>query len=562
MINLPCHFSPTFIFLRHRPCQQILSWVLLFSVLHLTVGCNYYRIKEEKTITTERLGGLPNYKRFILHQGENQWELKEVAMRDKTMTGKLQPLPEDLLPFVDVKTGTPHRYRKADKSTALNIVHLYVFEFAQDQNNQAIIPFSAIKRLEITDKDTGATTASYVFSAVGGLAAALAIVTVIVLLTKSSCPFVYAHNGADYQFVGETYGGAIFSPLERDDYMPLPSYKAEAGKVKVKIANELKERQYTNLAELQVVQHPANVQVLLDQNGRPHTLQQVNAPIKAEASDGFDYAQALAAQDSNSWLCNNIKSELNYVNLQFRKPAGIKNAKLVLHAQNSLWLDYLYGEFTKQFGSIYNSWAEKQKDVAAAELNKWQEEQGIPLLIEVQTAQGWQVVARLPPVGPLAARDMVIPVNLTDVKGEVVNVRLSCGFMFWEIDIAGMDFTKNLPVALEKVKPSSAFQKSGENVNHLLAATDNSYLQQFLVGDAVELSFSLPTVKKNEVQTMFLHTRGYYEHIREYSGIPDLLTLRKFKQPGHFMQFSRDRYQLLAEENNFNNLVTAHAASR
>jgi hypothetical protein len=547
---------------RNRLWQQLLSWVLLFSFLHLVVGCNYYRIKEDKTPTSEKVAGLPNYKRFILHQAENQWELKEAVVQENTLTGKIQPLPEDLLSFVNDKPGAIHRYKASQSKTALNIVHLYVYEFAKDKNGMAVIPVSAINRINISDKDTGATLASHVLTSMGSLAAAFAILAILVALLKSSCPFVYAHNGTGYQFVGEAYGGAIFSPLERDDYMPLRGWQAQAGRVQVKITNELKERQYTNLAELQVVAHSPGIQVLLDQTGQAHTLQKINAPVSAQAPDGQDYAAALATQDSSIWSFNSTQKNWNYINLQFKKPAGSQTGKLVLHAQNSLWLDYLYGEFTKQFGSIYNRWAEKQKDVATAELTQWQEDQGIPLLVEVQTAAGWEVVERIPPVGPLAGRDLVVPVNLQNVKGEKVNIRLSAGFMFWEIDRAGLDFSPNLPVAVEKVKAITAYEKSGQNIRHLVASTDKQYLVQFAVGDAVVLTYPLPADKPGQTQTLFLHTRGYYEHIRDYTGIPNLFTLRAFEKPGHFMQFSRDRYTQLAEENNYSNLITAHAAPR
>lgn len=553
--------SPLLLF-RYRPLQRFLSGLLLLAFSPLVAGCHYYRIKEEKTVDTEKVAGLPNYKRFILHQGDNTWELSGITIQDQALTGKLQDVTGYLLPYVDDKAGSPIRYKPADRGTALNMVHLYVYEFSRDQNNQVFIPISAIKRLDITEKDTGATVASYVFTSIGSLAAAFGIVAVLVALLKSSCPFVYVDTGTGYRFVGEAYGGAIFSPLERDDYMPLQGWQAAAGTLQVKIANELKERQFTNLAELQVVQHPKGVQVLLDQHGRPHTLQRVQPPLRALASDGFNYAGALASQDSSSWVFNSSQSNSNHVVLQFPRPAGSQTGKLVLHAQNSLWLDYLYGAFTRQFGSLYNHWAEKQKDVPAAELYRWQQEQEIPLLVEVLTAKGWQVVERIPPVGPLAGRDLVVPVDLAGIKGEMVEVRLSCGFMFWEVDRAGMDFSSSLPVQVVKVKAGSAYDKSGHNVPHLVAAADAKYLEQFSVGDAVVLTYPLPEEKPGQPRALFLHTRGYYEHIREYAGIPNLLTLRAFKKPGHFMQFSRDRYAQLAEENNFHQLVSAHAPSR
>ncbi|WP_210465317.1 hypothetical protein [Rufibacter roseolus] len=546
---------------RNKFIQRCLSWLLLFSFLPLALSCNYYRLKEEKDLTPDKVASLPNYKRFILHQDNNAWEIKNLAVKETSMTGTLSTVPEDLLQYIDPKPGSANRYKRVNQAVALNVVHLYVNEFAE-QGNQAIIPLSALKRIDIADKDTGATVASHVLGTIGILAGTLALITVIVALTKSSCPFVYVKNGSGYHFVGETYGGAIFSPLERDDYMPLTGLEPTDGKVQLKITNELKERQYTNLAELLVVQHPTGTQVLLDQKGRPHSLTQVLPPQKAITSAGQDYTQVLQTRDSAAFYFNDAGANSSYVDLQFPKPAGSSMGKLVLHAQNSLWLDYLYGEFMKQFKGIYNRWAVKQKDVPAADLYKWQREQGIPLLVEVKTSEGWQEVERIQPIGPLASRDLVVPIDLTKINSPYVQVRLSCGFMFWEVDRVGMDFTPNEPLSAQKVPAATVIEKSGQNVKHLLADSDAQYLKQFSVGDAVELTFHLPRKAGAQSQSIFLHTRGYYEHLRDYTGIPNLFTLRDFEKPGHFMQFSRQRYNQLAEANNFHNLVTAYASAQ
>ncbi|MGV3641840.1 MAG: hypothetical protein ACO1NZ_15050 [Adhaeribacter sp.] len=543
---------------RLQGLQRCLSWLLLLCFLPLATGCNYYRIKEEKTVSAATLSGLPLYKRFIVHQGANTWELTSPEVGEKALTGTLAPLPADLVPYVNARAGSPHRFKPSRKSTALNIVHLHVFEFSRGQQDKVSIPIQAIKRLDITDKDTGATVASYLLTGYASLTAAFTILVVLILLFKSSCPFIYVKNEDGYRFVGEAYGGAIFSPLERDDYMPLPGWKVEGGKVQLKIANELKERQYTNLATLQVVQHPAGLTVLADQHGQPHTIQQVQAPAKALASDGQDYATALATRDSSGYYFNHDQVNTNQVRLQFSRPAQSRQGKLVLHAQNSLWLDYLFGEFTRQFGTIYNRWAEKQKDEPAAKLQAWQHQQGIPLQVEVLTRQGWQVAATIPPVGPLAGRDLVVPLDLSQVSGRQVQVRLSCGFMFWELDRAGMDFSADLPLQTREVKPATAFDKAGQDVRRQLSFRDQHYLQQLAVGDAVELTYVLPQAKPGQAQSLFLHTRGYYEHVRDYEGLPDLLTLRTFEKPGRFMQFSRERHQQLSEVNKLPELLSAH----
>lgn len=56
---------------RVRKTRTALTWLTLLSFLHLTMGCNYYRLRQEEQVTAEKVAGIPNYKRFILHQGPN-----------------------------------------------------------------------------------------------------------------------------------------------------------------------------------------------------------------------------------------------------------------------------------------------------------------------------------------------------------------------------------------------------------------------------------------------------------------------------------------------------------
>jgi hypothetical protein len=42
--------------------------------------------------------------------------------------------------------------------------------------------------------------------------------------------------------------------------------------------------------------------------------------------------------------------------------------------------------------------------------------------------------------------------------------------------------------------------------------------------------------------TAFLRTKGYYEHVREYEGVPDMVELSEFRKPGRFIEFSKEIY--------------------
>jgi hypothetical protein len=49
-----------------------------------------------------------------------------------------------------------------------NDVNIYVSEFALDSLNQLIIPLSAIKRMDVYQKETGRTVFSYIGCILGG----------------------------------------------------------------------------------------------------------------------------------------------------------------------------------------------------------------------------------------------------------------------------------------------------------------------------------------------------------------------------------------------------------
>ena len=88
---------------------------------------------------------------------------------------------------------------------------------------------------------------------------------------------------------------------------------------------------------------------------------------------------------------------------------------------------------------------------------KWSLDQGIPLSVYLETEDGWEFVDYYNVVGPLAAKEDVLEIDLTKMKGDKVNIKLEFGFLFWEIDYVAMDFTPNFSVEKHTVSLFSAF---------------------------------------------------------------------------------------------------------
>ena len=560
--NAPAAWGLLRLFRRRAVAAGVARLLLLVFGL-LSSGCQSYYRSRETEASRQNVSLLAESKVFVVHQGAEVWELREPRLSGEVLTGSrtLTTGRLDVWPAAPA-TGQSARYRAAEAPVVLNIVHVYLRQNPDQApagaDGQVSIPLASIRQIDLLEKDTGKTTASYVLGIAGATVAVMAILLVIVALTKSSCPFVYAHDGQSYRFVGEAYGGAIFAPAERTDYLPLPGIRPRQGnQYQVRISNELKERQHTNLAELWVAQHPAGTQVLLDQKGRAHTLRAPQAPTQARTGSGGSCEAQLRARDHDAVMFNDEQpgAAPNEVVLTFERPAGARAGKLLLRAQNSLWLDYLYGEFIGKFGGYYNTWAAGQATQPAAINRQWGLDQHLPLNVYVDAGRGWELAETIPTVGPLAARDLVVPLDFgtagagaaagTGAATGPVRVKLSCGFMFWEVDYAALDCTPNEAVQLDNCRLQSARTERGADARPALAADDTRYLRQLQPGTAVSLHYEtrLPAPTAGLQRSVFLRTKGYYEHLRDFQGLPNLPALYAFRRPGRFIEFSKERYR-------------------
>ena len=105
----------------------------------------------------------------------------------------------------------------------------------------------------------------------------------------------------NFQFEGESYGGAIFKPLERMDYIPLTKIDQSGSIKKVRISNQLQERQYINQVNMIELITPAGISALIDQYGNAHTYRNPYVPVKAVA-DGMDYSSQLSSTKEGRFL--------------------------------------------------------------------------------------------------------------------------------------------------------------------------------------------------------------------------------------------------------------------
>lgn len=542
---------PLLFFKKNKKVSSFLSMLLTFSLLNLVTGCAYYNVRnltttpESMVVQIEEFAQNQQY--VVIHSGQDLWHLGavEVNEQEKTITGIVQKIGTSHITKKPREIKKTHRY--SGNNEVLNEVHFYISnKTAITSGEQTTILFSEINSISVNDKNTGRTVANIALGTVGVIAA----IFIVVLLTKSSCPFIYVDNGEEYVFTGELYPGVLTANQQRDDYLMLPDLQEINNTCRIKITNELKEIQHTDVIQLLEIAHPSNVKVLLDSYGNPHTFSNVISPKTVLVDKTIFDDSPLLSKDNNAYLFNTSldnASSTRKIEMVFQKPRKAENAKLFLSVKNSLWLDYVFGKFNEQFGSYYPQFQNDQQAAPKEKSTQWTNEQNIPLSVYLKTDAGWALIDRIQTVGPMASRDIALPIDLSKASGQEVILKLETGFMFWEIDYAGIDYSENLALNIHYIEPNSAIDGNNKDVTKLLLAEDQNYFIQPNIGDEVEVQFKTADSEPGLIKTFFLKNKGYYTYIRNYNKEPDFTKLRLFKEAGAFTNFSMFEYEALMD---------------
>lgn len=530
-----------------RRTTKVVSTALSLAILNLAISCSYYTVRDVPTTKESISQQVKTFnetdKYVIIHSSTSTWHLKNMVIDEdnQTISGTIEILGLEHQYKKPRESKRVHRYDK-NKTMPFNEVHFYLKEpIDLTANSPVTIPLSDIASISVNDTNTGRAVANVVLGTVG----ALFVVLLIVAATKSSCPFVYIKNGENFDFVGELYPGMITANMQKDDYLPLGQLPIENDNYTLKISNVLKEVQYTDFLQLLVVNHDANTQVLMDGNGQMQTFQKIEAPTKVIQDDGLENVDPALKKDNDFYAFNTIKASENsvrHVVFEFDKPQNDTDAKFYLTAKNSAWLDYVFGKFNEQFGSYYNTFQKNQQKVDAKTITDWSQGQNIPLSVYLKTTEGWQLIEQIHTVGPMAMRDIVVPLQLNQVEGDKLQIKLETGFMFWEVDYVGVDFSENSDFDISYISPSQALDQNGMDVTQLLTKADGNYFVQPKIGDEVVVNFPSKPIIKGQAQSTFLKNRGYYNYIRDYKGSPDFEKLKTFKEDNAFTKFSEKAY--------------------
>ena len=481
-------------------------------------------------------------KNIILFTKNNFFQLTHIAVNGEQIEAEIKQIPITDRSLIYKIESRDVAYKHRNKDYLFSQIHLFTDLPDPLDSTHIVFPIKSVSKVEVYQKDGGKTTLSYIL---GGLAvyAGLGLVLFTIILISCNCPQVYVYDGQQYNFKSGVFSGAIYSSLERTDFLPLEGVQPYNGKFRFQLANNQKEEQYVNQVELIQVSHAPDTKVLLDRFGKPHTYSNApSLPIGTLASNNL--LETIAYSDGNSYLFSKSMDQQSVngnIVLDFDNKNNSTTAKLIVHAKNSLWSGYIFNEFSAMFGSNYQKWIAKKDHSRQEDLEKWQLDQSLPLMVYLQTNKGWKFVDYFPFTGNTAGRDMVMSIPV-DSTSKIVKIKIESAFMFWDLDYAAVDFDADKAMNLSFIRPSLAsFRGSDSKINELLQKDDSYALMK--EDEFLQLEFNSNPVAAGSINSIFLSTTGYYHSTKNYPGKTQIVTLYRFKKKGAFNEFSKATFK-------------------
>ena len=542
-----------------RKVKKYRGLAVLFIGIVVMAGCwrTYYDVRTAKELNMVDFQKLyAQEKVFVGHFSDTLLRLGDAHAEEENIIAIPLALPNEWRAQTNPSLEKSNTFKRKKEPSTLLQVHLYTSQPYDSfmENERLKIPKTAFNRVDVYEKNkekTSNNTILSILAVVAIVAGAATVSLAIALLIACNCPQVYIQEGDQFKFKSGLYSGAIFSSMERSDYLLLNMENIPGDTFNIKIENVTGEKQFINRMQMLAVHHPEGTHVLTDRHGRVFTCGLPVNPLSARSESGIDHINQVLLKDSRNVDFDDVgNSQSSSIQLEFPSSMAGRKARLILNASNTLWSGYLYKEFQAMFGNRYAEWIKKQDKKPGKETEKWIVDQSLPLKVYVQKPNGeWQYADYFQMTGNTAKRELIMEIDIPPTPFQTFHIRLETVFRFWEIDYAALDHSAQQEVTTTLLNPILAELSTGENVMKDVVTCDNDYT---ILAEKTSLQLKfLQSDNKVDQTSYFLVGTGYYHQSSTAKNKADVGGLMRMKKPGAFQGYSIEKY------NEFNRMLAS-----
>jgi hypothetical protein len=416
------------------------------------------------------------------------------------------------------------------------------------------VPLESVNQIEV-----GAKEGEKVGKMIGIVVAAAAVIAIVAVLAHGSSkapppptesiklcsPLISSFDGVSYIPDSDAFGGAMFRRAKRTDWDVLEHIREVDGAYRLKIQKGHAETEFVDELKLLTVDHPPGTRVLPDLSGTLHVLGAPQEPLRVVAFDGSDVTALVAKRDGHSWVSSpfgrdpgNKADARDGITLDFARPAGTESATLAVRVQNTPWGYYLRHEFLELLGSDFERWY-GGVDSAAEEYGAFEEarRREVALSVRVWDGAGWRTAGLVWEAGSALPRDVAVAIDLGNVPGGPLRVRLDSTVGLWTIDSVQVDYSQGVPQEVMEIPPSMVTDQDGRDLTASVSRADG---KDYVMSGATawaQAIFPAPPRRPGRERSVVVKTTGYYKIHVEGKGEPQLaLVQRLVNEPGAFGQ--------------------------
>lgn len=379
------------------------------------------------------------------------------------------------------------------------------------------VPLDSVAALESFSPDIDRTQSTVLSTAATAAAIGATAVGTVGLLKAlfGSCPTVYVDSAGTDAIQAELFSYSIAPLFESRDFDEVRTSGDASGRVELTIRNEALETHYINHLELLEVALRPGERMVHDEGGRPLAMAPVlTPPDRATDRSGRDVTAVLAAVDGQEFgssparLAAAVDGDFgDAIELVFPAPAT-SQVGLVLRVRNSLLNTILLYDIMLGTGAPAVQWLGGDLDriLPAARLGRWYVS-AMGLRVSVRDGAGWREVARVPDVGPLAWKDVVV--RLPAAAAEPVHARLEFTADNYRLDAVGLaDQVRS--ASTRRVPIDDVRAADGERRPKALRALRGSDRDYLITGPGDRFQVAFETGPATGPRAFLLSSRGYY----------------------------------------------------